>query len=265
MVAAGAASSGSAIRLNGVEASAGPRFSVVIPAHNEERLLPRLLDSIDTAREVYGGGPGSIEIIVADNASTDSTASLAASRDCLVVPVEKRVIAAARNGGARAARGEIVCFVDADARIHAETFGAIDEALATGRVVGGATGVRLERWSLGIAAAYLMIVPLVWVTGIDTGLVFCRREDFEAVGGYDENLRIAEDVVFPWALKRLGRRRGQRLVRLRGFKATASLRKFDEHGDWHYVAMLPRTTLLFLFRRRAFLEFIDRYWYRPSR
>src|SRR5713226_5968336 len=248
-----------------MEASAGPRFSVVIPAYNEERLLPGLLDSIDAAREIYGGGPGAIEVIVADNASTDSTASLAASRGCLVVPVEKRVIAAARNGGARAARGEIVCFVDANARIHRETFRAIDEALATGRVVGGATGVRLERWSAGIAAAYLMIVPLVWVTGIDTGLVFCRREDFEAVGGYDERLRIAEDVAFSWALKRLGRRRGQKLVRLRRNKAIGSLRKFDEFGDWHYVTMLPRSLWLFLFRRRSLDHWIDQYWYRPNR
>ncbi|HEY3123189.1 MAG TPA: glycosyltransferase [Thermoanaerobaculia bacterium] len=248
-----------------MEASARPRFSVVIPAYNEERLLPMLLDSIDAAREIYGRGTGAIEVIVADNASTDSTASLAVSHGCLVVSVEKRVIASARNGGVRAARGEIVCFVDADTRIHAETFCAIDDALASGRVIGGATGVRLERWSPGVVVAYMMIVPLVWITGIDTGLVFCRREDFEAVGGYGENLRIAEDIAFPWALKRLGRRRGQRLVRLRRFKATASLRKFDEHGDWHYVTMLPRTTFLYLFRRRAFLEFIDRYWYRPSR
>jgi glycosyltransferase involved in cell wall biosynthesis len=125
-----------------VEASAIPRFSIVIPGYNEERFLPRLLDSIDAAREAYGGGPGAIEVILADNASTDSTASVAASRGCRVVSVERRVIAAARNGGARAARGEIVCFMDADARIHSGTFRAIDEALATGRVVGGATGVR---------------------------------------------------------------------------------------------------------------------------
>jgi glycosyltransferase involved in cell wall biosynthesis len=248
-----------------VEAPARPRFSLVIPAYNEEKYLPRLLDSIDAAREIYGGGPGAIEVIVADNASTDSTAALAASRGCRAVRIEKRVIAAARNGGARAARGEILCFVDADARIHPETFRAIEKALATGRVVGGATGVRFERRSPGIAAAYLMIMPLIWVTGIDTGVVFCRREDFEAVGGYDESLRIAEDVAFSWTLKLLGRRRGQRLVRLRRFKAVASLRKFAEYGDWHYVAMLPRTSFLFLFRRRAFLEFIDRYWYRPSR
>ena len=76
---------------------------------------------------------------------------------------------------------------------------------------------------------------------------------------------FSDSQAFSWALKRLGRRRGQRLVRLRRFKATASLRKFDEHGDWHYVALLPRTMFLYFFRRRALLEFIDRYWYRPSR
>ena len=244
--------------------SSRPRFSVVVPAYNEERYLPRLLDSIDAARASYGR-PESIEIVVADNASTDATASLAAARGCRVARVEKRVIAAARNGGARAARGEILCFVDADARIHPETFAAIDRSLATGRVVGGATGLRIERLSAGIAAAYLMIVPMIWLTNIDSGLVFCRREDFESVGGYDESLRIAEDVAFPWALKRLGRRRGQKLVRLRRYKAIASLRKFDEHGDWHYVMMLPRSLLLFAFGRRRFEDWIDSYWYRPNR
>jgi glycosyltransferase involved in cell wall biosynthesis len=254
---------GTAIDAAGNEA-ATPRFSVVIPAYNEERYLPRLIDTIDAARASYGR-PEAVEVVVADNQSTDNTAAIAAARGCRVVSVEKRVIAAARNRGARAARGEILCFIDADARIHPETFRAIDEALATGRVVAGATGVRLERLSAGIAAAYLMIVPLVWLTNIDTGLVFCRREDFEAVGGYDEKLRIAEDVAFPWALKRLGRPRGQKLVRLRQNKAIGSLRKFDEYGDWHYVTMLPRSLWLFLFGRGSFNEWIDRYWYRPNR
>ena len=110
-----------------------------------------------------------------------------------------------------------------------------------------------------------MILPLVWLTNIDTGLVFCRREDFEAVGGYDESLRIAEDVAFLWALKRLGRRRGQKLVRLRANKAIGSLRKFDEYGDWHYVTMLPRCLWLFLSGHGALNAWIDRYWYRPNR
>lgn len=244
---------------------AAPRFSVVVPAYNEERYLPRLIDSVDAARVAYGRGAGAVEVVVADNASTDGTARVAQERGCRVARVEKRVIAAARNGGAGAASGEILCFVDADARIHPRTFSAIDEALASGRVVGGATGVSLERWSAGIAAAYLMLVPLIWVTGIDTGLVFCRREDFEAVGGYDESLRIAEDVAFPFALRRLGRARGQKLVRLRPVKAIASMRKFDEHGDWHYLTLMPRVAAGWLLRRDTGRAFAERYWYRPNR
>lgn len=242
-----------------------PRFSVIIPAYNEARFLPRLLDSIETARKSYGGSAGAVEVVVADNASTDSTAALAQARGCRVARVEKRVIAAARNGGARAATGEILCFVDADSRMHPRTFRAIDEVLSSGRVIGGASGVRLERWSAGIAVAYALILPMVWLTNIDTGVVFCRRDDFQTLGGYDESLRVAEDVRFSWALKRLGWKRGQRLVRLRRFKAVASLRKFDLYGDWHYLTMLPRMGFLFLFRRPKADEFIDRYWYRPDR
>ena len=100
------------------------RFSLVIPAYNEAVLLPALLDSVDAARERYRGGRDSIEVIVADNASSDATAAIATARGCRVAPVEKRLIAAARNGGAAVAQGEIICFIDADSRIHAETFGS---------------------------------------------------------------------------------------------------------------------------------------------
>jgi len=139
--------------------SSGPiRISLVIPAHNEERFLPRLLDSVDAARGRYRHGVESLEVIVADNASTDDTAAVARTRGYRVVSVEERRIASVRNGGAEAATGDVLCFIDADSEIHPETFNAIEDSLATGRVVAGATGVRMERWSLGIAlrrAAFL--------------------------------------------------------------------------------------------------------------
>ena len=213
-----------------------PRYSLIIPAYNEERLLGRLLDSVDAARATYGRGDA-VELIVADNASTDRTAVIAAMRGCRVIAVEKRVIAAARNAGARAARGEFLAFVDADAQVHPDTFVEIDRALADPRVVAGATGARLERWSIGIAFTYAMIVPIVFVTGMDTGVTFCRKEDFEAIGGYDESRLVAEDVAFLWALRRFGQTRDQRLARATRAKIVASTRKFDEFGDWHFFSV----------------------------
>ncbi len=59
--------------------------------------------------------------------------------------MEKRSIAAVRNGGARAAVGDILAFVDADSQIHPETFNAIERTMASGRVVIGATGFLYDR------------------------------------------------------------------------------------------------------------------------
>jgi glycosyltransferase involved in cell wall biosynthesis len=238
------------------------RHSLVIPAYNEARLLPRLLDSVDAARRRYAG---SVQVIVADNASTDATAAIASARGCEVAHVEIRRIAAARNGGARLARGDSVCFIDADSSIHPETFNAIDAALARADVVGGATGVYPERWSLGIFATWMVMMPFVYATGMDTGVVFCRRSDFEALGGYDEERELAEDVAFMWALKRLGARRGQKLARLTQVKAMASMRKFDRHGDWHYFTTVIPQGVPAMFRRSARTKLAQRYWYTDDR
>ena len=239
-----------------------PRYSLIIPAYNEERLLGRLLDSVDAARATYGRGDA-VEVIVADNASTDRTAVIAAMRGCRVIAVEKRVIAAARNAGARAARGEFLAFVDADAQVHPATFFEIDRALADPRVVAGATGARLERWSIGIAFTYAMIVPIVFVTGMDTGVTFCRKEDFEAIGGYDESRLVAEDVAFLWALRRLGQTRGQQLARATRAKIVASTRKFDEFGDWHFFSVAIEALRHLM--RRDLTRFTASYWYKPNR
>ena len=238
-----------------------PRVSLVIPAYNEEHYLPRLLDTVDAARARFRDGADEIEVIVADNGSTDRTAAIAAERGCTVVAVEPRNIASVRNGGAAAARGEILCFVDADMRIHPETFNAISDAIESGRYVVGATGVRLERWSLGLVLTWIVVVSMVVLMRMDTGVVFCRRADFEAVGGYQPRHHFAEDVQFLFDMRKLGKPRGQRLVRLRGVKAIASTRKFDEHGDWHYFSEFVRLGRRFFSGQTGHDEFVRRYWY----
>ena len=239
------------------------RLSLVIPAFNEQAILPRLLRTVDVARDRYTRGRDAIEVIVADNCSTDDTAAIAERMGCRVVRVETRNIGAVRNGGAREARGELLCFVDADGQVHPDVFNAADEALSSGRYSVGATGVRMERMSLGIACTWLVLVPMVVLTGIDTGLVFCRRSDFEAVGGYDEQRPAGEDVCLHLSLMRLGKPRRQGAVRLPHVKGISSTRKFDEHGDWHYFRILRDVPRLMLDPTHR-SDWMMKYWY-PDR
>jgi len=244
-----------------------PRISLVIPAFNEEEHLPRLLDSVDVARARYREGADQVEVIVADNASSDRTAAIALARGCRVVHVEKRAIAAARNGGARVATGEIAAFIDADSVIHPETFNAIDRTMAPGDVVAGGTGAWFSRTSPGIAVTVALGMLLFLVAELEIGVIFCRRSDWEAVGGYNEELLCAEDVELLIALKRLGRARGQHFARAKGARAITSARKFDRHGDWHYFRMGPLSVAYsMLFNRPALqrqlgTDFIHNYWY----
>lgn len=235
-----------------------PDIALVIPAWNEAARLPRLLESVAVAQARFAGR---VEVIVADNGSTDATAALAAAAGARVVAVEKRCIAAARNGGAAVARAPILAFVDADSRLHPDVFTAVAAAMARPATLGGASRVTMDRWSAGIAVTFALMLPLVWITGFDTGLVFWRRADFAALGGYDESRLYIEDVEFLLRLRRLGRARGQRLVRLRGVRTVTSARKFDARGDWHYLTQMPRVAWRALRDPRTTDEFARKYWY----
>lgn len=238
------------------------QFSLIIPAYNEQSYLPALLDSIEIANANYKDDSNSIEVIVSDNGSTDETAEIARSRGCRVVLEEKRIIAAVRNAGAAVAHGEILAFVDADSRIHQNTFNAIEHAISTGKVVAGSTGVTLDRMSLGIALTYYTgMLPLILITGMDTGVVFCSRKDFVEIGGYNEQKLFAEDVDFLWRLRRLGHPRKQKLIRLTSVRAIASTRKFDQHGEWHYFPVLIRGLYAMFISPKRFKEYAKKYWY----
>jgi glycosyltransferase involved in cell wall biosynthesis len=241
--------------------SHSPRFSLVIPAYNEAAFLPALLDSVDVARNTYRGGANAIEVIVGNNMSTDATADIASSRGCKVALVEKRMIAAARNGAAALATGEIICFIDADSRIHPQTFNAIDQTLGRGNVVVGTTGLNPERWSLGIALTWVIATVMTFFARVDAGVVFCRRADFVAIGGYDETLEYAEDIKLLVDLKKLGRARGQHFARTSNARAITSMRKFDKHGDWHYFTKMPRVAFWMLIDKTKVKRFTNQYWY----
>jgi glycosyltransferase involved in cell wall biosynthesis len=89
-----------------------PFLSVIVPAYNGTRVLPRALDALaasDLPRSCW-------ELIVVDDASTDDTAILAARYADVVVrlPGRPHGPAYARNRGFEAARGPVAVFIDAD-------------------------------------------------------------------------------------------------------------------------------------------------------
>jgi glycosyltransferase involved in cell wall biosynthesis len=178
-------------------------LSFIVPAHNEERGLCVTLDAIRQAAAATGEP---YEVIVVDDASTDQTSTVAASRGATVIRVAYRQIAAARNAGARAATGDLLFFVDADTTISANILGAAIGALRDGAVGGGAS-VAFDGPVPLYARLLLRLLLLSFrMNRLAAGcFVFCTRATFLTVGGFNEAYYCAEEVVLSRALGRQGR------------------------------------------------------------
>lgn len=178
-------------------------ISFIVPAYNEARVLPSTLTAMHEAAQALGEP---YEIVVADDASSDRTALIAVEHGAHVVPVAHRQIAATRNSGARAARGEHLIFVDADTWVNAAVVGATLKALRAGAVGGGAAIAfdgAVPRFARMLQP--LMSVYFRWARWAAGCYVFCTRAAFDAVGGFDETYFGAEEIVMSRALKRHGR------------------------------------------------------------
>jgi glycosyltransferase involved in cell wall biosynthesis len=178
-------------------------ISFVIPAHDEEKYLGRTLRSVfDTAAVI--GEPS--EVIVVDDASTDRTAKIAADAGATVVPVHFRHIAATRNAGARAARGNILFFVDADTLANPAAVRAALRALRGGAVGGGC----VFRFDCKLPPSGWVLYPIGVFAGrllkITGGcFLFCTADAYRRSGGFPEEQFAAEELTFLRRLKRLGR------------------------------------------------------------
>jgi glycosyltransferase involved in cell wall biosynthesis len=237
-----------------------PRISVIIPAFNEARYLPATLAALQRAAAQVDGG---VEIIVADNGSTDETAAIARAHGAAVVPVAPKCIAAVRNGGAAAARGAYLVFNDADNLVSENLLAEIARVLDAGRHAGGGVGnVRMQRLSVG---TFLFNMLPLWMAALvtRTSMVtfYCTRAAFDGVGGFDETRKMAEDHDFAQRLRRWARGQGLRYHNLYRGHVVVSTRKYDEHGDFFLV----RHPIKLLRAIRQDQSVLDEFWYRPNR
>jgi glycosyltransferase involved in cell wall biosynthesis len=183
------------------------RLRVVIPAYNEEAVLPRTLDHL---RDVLDGCGAEARIVVVDNRSTDRTADVARERGVDVVFEPVNQIARARNAGAAGGDEPWLLFVDADTLPPRETVVRAVRALASGTVCGGGALVEGDTPFTGFAAWLVRLWTWISLTRrLPAGsFVFCLREGFAAAGGFDETVYAGEEIWFARRLKRWGKRRG---------------------------------------------------------
>jgi glycosyltransferase involved in cell wall biosynthesis len=178
-------------------------ISFIVPAYNEEHELAATLGAIRAAAD---GAAQQYEIIVVDDASTDATPEIASRAGVNVVQINRRQIAASRNAGGHAAKGEYLFFIDADTRIHqAHVSGAI-AALEAG-CSGGSAWVAMDGL-VPIWGRMLWRGLSVIYFGLNLGagaFLFTTRSNFQLVGGFDEQFFAGEEVYFTLALKKLGR------------------------------------------------------------
>lgn len=240
-------------------APASPTFSVLIPARNEERFLGACLDSIHAAARRIDGA---VQVVVCLNRCTDRTEAIARERGATLAYDDSRNLARIRNAAARVATGQYLVTIDADSTMSPNMLATIHRKLQNPRIVGGGVLILPERWSIGIFLTGVALAPIALWHRISAGLFWCRRSDFDAIGGFDERVISAEDIDFARRLRAHGRARGQRFVTLARAHIRTSCRKFDAFGDWYFLRN-PRlfVTLLRGRDQRA----ADGFWYEVER
>ena len=238
-------------------------YSIIIPAYNEAVELPSTLTSVLRAMEAVSLEG---ECIVVDNNSTDSTAAVALSHGAdLVVQEPINQIARARNAGAAKASGRSLIFIDADTRIRPELLVEALHRLEETPCVGGGSVIKFESEvsALGRIGIWLWECTSRFAHIAAGSFIFCRREAFEAVGGYDESLYASEEIRFSRLIKKWGRFNDLDFVILDKAPALTSARKLTWYSASQILGWIALIILMpFAVRSRKLCSF----WYeRPKK
>lgn len=191
------------------------RFSVIVCAHNESRYLAACLHSLLAQSRLPD------EILVVNNASTDSTRDVAAAFPSVrVVDEPRKGLVVARETGRLAATGDVLVYLDADCRAPLMWLQRIERRLAADPELLALSGpYRFYDWDwwgrLLIRAYDYTLAPATQllvkhVLGIGTifygGNFAVRRHALERIDGFDTSIEFhGEDTNLGRRLHRVGR------------------------------------------------------------
>jgi GT2 family glycosyltransferase len=184
-----------------------PRASVVVCVYNGEETLDDCLAGLDALDYP------DYEVLVVDDGSTDRSAEIAGRHRCRVLRTPNRGLSRARNRGITEASGEVVAFIDADARPDPQWLRYLVDALRDGEFV-GVGGPNLPCRGDGVVADCVANAPggpihvllsdreAEHIPGCNMAF---RKAALDAIGGFDPTYRVAgDDVDICWRLQERG-------------------------------------------------------------
>jgi len=209
-----------------------PQISILIPAFNEEQFIAEVIGRVRQSFDTISYP--SYEIIVCDNNSTDGTGEIARANGATVVVEPHNQIARARNTAAKSAKGKWLIFLDADTFLTPEILGKTIHALEGGKICAGGCQLKFDREDIGLFPA---LMTGIWnrVSGFVNlaagSYLFCYREAWADLGGFDEEVYAGEEIFFSQKLKAWAKARGMKFKVLTGDPVVTSARKMDWYGQ----------------------------------
>jgi len=177
-------------------------LSIIIPALNEEKYLSLLLKEIK--KQNFDGDS---EIIIADAGSIDKTVEIAKSFGCKVV--QGGLPARGRNEGAKIAQGDIFLFMDADNIYLPENFlkNLLEEFerrkldVASFPIYPDGNG--FDKFAYKIYNRFVQSIQRF--SAYATNSILVRKNIHQKIGGFDEEIKIAEDHFYVKTARKFGK------------------------------------------------------------
>ena len=199
-----------------------PQISVIIPAFNEEKYITPTLDALQ--KQTFKD----YEVIVVANGCTDKTEEVLKKNNHPPVrhlSLPQANVSVARNAGALNAQGDILVFVDADTQLAHDSLQTIkDEFTANYSVATTKAVPHIDSWKFKTALTFKNISHRTKLYQGCSGVLICRKKDFQAVEGYPSDIVVKEHRKLIQKLKEKGN------YKYINTATITSMRRFEQWG-----------------------------------